>query len=128
MDDHRTPRELMTELDRRLPPETQVGLVDFKEQLLLFSHRPLTHFSYLEPIQEQERRAWLWMNQDRRRVLLLPDHLNLTCFDLSRQQVLGTAHRRDWVLLDAGTLRAGCEAPRRLRSYTWAPRRTDILE
>lgn len=128
MDPHRTPRQLMADLETRLPARTQVGLVEFKEQFLLFSHRPLTHFSYLAPLPEQERRAWQWLQQDRSRVLLMPDHLTLACFDLERQQVLGSAHRRDWVLLDASAMRPTCAPPASMHAYTWAPQRMDILE
>lgn len=128
MDPHRTPRQLMVDLETRLPSRVEVGLLDFREQILLFSHRPLTHFSYLAPLQEQERRAWQWMQQDRSRVLLMPDHLTLACFDLERQQVLGSAHRRDWVLLDASAMRPSCAPPDVPRSYTWTPSRLDMIQ
>jgi len=126
MDPHRTPAALMADLERRLDPAREVGLLDFKEQFLLFSARPLTHFSYLDPVQEQERNAWRWMAEDPRRVLLLPDHLNLSCFDLTRQQVLGEAHRRQWVLLDAEARRPSCESPKTVRRHRWQPQRHDI--
>ncbi|MEZ5665441.1 MAG: glycosyltransferase family 39 protein [Burkholderiaceae bacterium] len=128
MDTHRTPKDLMATLEQRVDASHQVGLLEFKEQFLLFSHRPLVHFSYLAPVAEQERNAWRWMQEDRNRVLLMPDHLTLTCFDLGRQQVLGTAHRRDWVLLDASAMKADCPAPERARRFAWTPRRMDILE
>lgn len=128
MDPHRTPKDLMVQLEQRVDGSHDVGLLAFKEQFLLFSQRPLVHFSYLDPVGEQERNAWQWMKEDRRRVLLMPDHLPLACFDLGRQQVLGTAHRRDWVLLDASALKAECPAPERVRRYHWTPGRMDILE
>ncbi|MFW5330284.1 ArnT family glycosyltransferase [Hydrogenophaga sp. ZJX-1] len=128
MDPHRTPRQLMADLETRVPGETEVGLIEFKEQFLLFSHRPLTHFSYLATASEQERRAWLWLQEDRTRVLLVPDGLELACFDTGRQQRLGTAHRRDWVLLDATAARAACVPPDNRQTYTWQPRRMDILQ
>lgn len=128
MNPHRTPRALMADLEQRVPARTEVGLIEFKEQFLLFSHRPLTHFSYLAPLAEQERRAWQWMRERPDRVILAPDHLELACFDLGRQQVLGSAHRRDWVLLGADALRPDCAAPETWHAYTWRPRRMDILE
>lgn len=128
MDPHRTPKAMMAQLEQRLDHSHEVGLLKFKEQFLLFSQRPLVHFSYLDPAEEQERNAWLWMRENPQRVLLLPDSLALTCFDIARAQVLGTEHRRDWVLLDASAMKPNCEAPERVRRYRWAPQRMDILE
>lgn len=128
MDPHRTPKAMMAQLEQRLDHSHEVGLLKFKEQFLLFSQRPLVHFSYLDPAEEQERNAWLWMRENPQRVLLLPDSLALTCFDIARAQVLGTEHRRDWVLLDASAMKPTCEAPERVRRYRWAPQRMDILE
>ncbi|MCD6666481.1 MAG: glycosyltransferase family 39 protein [Hydrogenophaga sp.] len=128
MDPHRTPKAMMAQLEQRLDHSHEVGLLKFKEQFLLFSQRPLVHFSYLDPAEEQERNAWQWMRENPQRVLLLPDSLALTCFDIARAQVLGTEHRRDWVLLDASAMKPTCEAPERVRRYRWAPQRMDILE
>ena len=61
MDAHRTPKALMQALERAVDARQEVGLLQFKEQFLLFSHRPLTHFSVLAPVAEQERNAWRWM-------------------------------------------------------------------
>lgn len=128
MEPHRTPRELMQRLEQRLEPGREVGLLLFKEQFLLFSHRPLVHFSYLAPLEEQERNAWLWMKENPSRVLLVPKPLGLHCFDGTKRQELGDAHRREWALLDAATLAATCEPPERPVRYTWRPQRMDILQ
>ncbi|MFA7558508.1 MAG: glycosyltransferase family 39 protein, partial [Hydrogenophaga sp.] len=47
MDPHRSPRVAMADLEQRLPASAELGLLDFKEQFLLYARRPLTHFSYL---------------------------------------------------------------------------------
>lgn len=127
MDAHRTPRAVMERLEQRLEPTREVGLLQFKEQFLLFSRRPLHHFSVIAPLAEQERNAWQWLREDPARVLLVPDSLRLECFDMSRLQGLGSAHGQDWGLLDAGAMRPTCEAPRVVRRYSWRPQRLDIL-
>ena len=118
----------MATLEQRLPASVELGLLDFKEQFLLYARRPLTHFSYLAPLAEQERNAWQWMRERPGRWLLLPGSDRLTCFDLSRAQPLVAAHRREWVLLDASAMRSDCPPPQQVRRYTWQPRRLDILE
>jgi 4-amino-4-deoxy-L-arabinose transferase-like glycosyltransferase len=127
LDPHRTPRAVLQELERQIAPGTQVGMLEFKEQFLLFADRPLVHFSYLAPLAQQESSAWRWMRADPARVLLVPDHLALRCFDLSRQRVLGQAHRRDWVILDATALRERCDGPVGHAPYRYVPIRKDIL-
>lgn len=128
MDPHRSPRVAMADLEQRLPASAELGLLDFKEQFLLYARRPLTHFSYLAPLAEQERNAWQWMRERPDRWLLLPGSDRLACFDLSRAQPLVAAHRREWVLLDASALQHDCPPPQQVRRYTWQPRRLDILE
>ncbi|WP_179119198.1 glycosyltransferase family 39 protein [Massilia sp. KIM] len=124
---HRTPRAIMQELEHSIAPDAQVGMLEFKEQFLLFSDRPLVHFSYLAPLAQQEWNAWRWMRADRSRVLLLPDGLALRCFDLSRKRLLGNAHRRDWILLDASAVRDSCEGSADRAPYRYLPVKKDIL-
>lgn len=124
----RTPRAIMQELERRLAPEAEVGMLEFKEQFLLFADRPLVHFSYLAPLPRQEWNAWRWMRADPTRVLLLPDGLALRCFDLAKKRVLGEAHRRNWVLLDASSARESCDAAADHAPYRYVPVKKDILQ
>jgi 4-amino-4-deoxy-L-arabinose transferase-like glycosyltransferase len=125
---HRTPRAIMQELERRLAPEAEVGMLEFKEQFLLFADRPVVHFSYLAPLPRQEWNAWSWMRADPSRVLLLPDGLALRCFDLAKKRVLGEAHRRNWVLLDASSARESCDAAADHAPYRYVPVKKDILQ
>ncbi|MEM8514093.1 4-amino-4-deoxy-L-arabinose transferase-like glycosyltransferase [Massilia sp. MP_M2] len=127
IDPHRTPRAVLQQLERRLAPDAEVGMLDFKEQFLLFADRPLVHFSYLAPLAEQERSAWHWMRAAPARVLLVPGHLALRCFDLTQQRMLGQAHRRDWVLLDAAALRAHCDGAAGRAPYRYVPVNKAVL-
>ncbi len=124
---HRTPRAIMQQLERSIAPDAEVGMLEFKEQFLLFAQRPLVHFSYLAPLPQQEWNAWRWMRADPARVLLLPDHLALRCFDLAKQRVLGEAHRRNWVLLDASAAREQCEGGADHAPYRYVPVKMDML-
>lgn len=127
VDPHRTPQELMEEVEHQVPASSELGLVYFKEQFLLFSHRPLTHFSYLAPVEEQERNAWVWMHEAPNRFLLVPTDAELDCFDVSRTVSLGEAHRREWVLFGAESMRATCAPPKKLRRYVYRPDPRGVL-
>lgn len=127
MDGHRTPQALMQRLEQLVDEKHEVGLIQFREQFLLFSQRPLHHFSVLSSVEEQERNAWQWMQESKTRVVLVPGSVKLECFDMAKLQVLGNAHRQDWGLLDAGSMRPQCSPPAKMRRYAWSPRRMDIL-
>ncbi|MGL5393294.1 MAG: ArnT family glycosyltransferase, partial [Shewanella sp.] len=113
------------------------GLVDFKEQFILFSPMSVTHFSYLAPLAEQERNAWQWMKEieqeqskDREkgkaserdsekqtRYLLVPSRAKLQCFNIQDGKTMGIAHREEWLLLSAKALTPKCEPPKRQYRY-----------
>jgi 4-amino-4-deoxy-L-arabinose transferase-like glycosyltransferase len=127
VDPYRTPQDMMEQVEQKLPPQSELALLYFKEQFLLFSHRPLTHFSYLAPLEEQERNAWRWMREAPQRFLLVPTDAQLTCFDVAMTVSLGEAHRREWVIYGAESLRASCEKPQRERRYVYRPVTRGVL-
>jgi hypothetical protein len=127
VDPYRTPQDMMEQVEQKLPPQSELALLYFKEQFLLFSHRPLTHFSYLAPLEEQERNAWRWMREAPQRFLLVPTDAQLTCFDVARTVSLGEAHRREWVIYGAESLRASCEKPQSERRYVYRPVTRGVL-
>jgi 4-amino-4-deoxy-L-arabinose transferase-like glycosyltransferase len=127
VDPHRTPQQIMADVEDHLPPGAELGLLQFKEQFLLFSQRKLTHFSYLSPIEQQERRAWAWVHEAPNRFVLTPTDAELTCFDFTQAVSLGEAHRREWVLLGAEALNAECAAPQRDKRYVYQPHTQGVL-
>ena len=127
VDPHRTPQQIMVDVEAHLPAGAELGLLQFKEQFLLFSQRQLTHFSYLSPLPEQERRAWAWVHEAPNRFVLAPTDAPLSCFDTARAISLGEAHRREWVLLGTEALSATCAAPLREKRYVYQPRLDGVL-
>lgn len=121
VDPYRTPQDMMEQVERQLPANTELALIYFKEQFLLFSHRPLTHFSYLAPLEQQERNAWVWMREAPNRQLLVPTDAKLDCFDVTKAVSLGEAHRREWVLFGADAMRPACAAPSRAQRFVYRP-------
>jgi 4-amino-4-deoxy-L-arabinose transferase-like glycosyltransferase len=121
VDPHRTPQQIMADVEAHLPAGAELGLLKFKEQFLLFSQRQLTHFSYLSKLDEQERRAWQWVHEAPNRFVLTPTDAELNCFDLTHAVSLGEAHRREWVLLGAESLNARCAPPLNDKRYVYQP-------
>lgn len=127
VDTHRTPQQMMADVEGHLPPNAELGLVQFKEQFLLFAQRKLTHFSYLAPLSEQERRAWAWVHEAPNRFVLAPTDAALACFDFGQAVSLGEAHRREWVLLGAASLKTACPAPERDQRFVYQPVTQGVL-
>ena len=127
VDPHRTPKDMMLQVEQRLPPGAELGLIYFKEQFLLFSQRPLTHFSYLAPLLQQEQNAWIWMREAPGRHLLVPNGAELGCFDGARAVSLGEAHRREWMLLGPDAVRPSCGSPARIQRFHYQPVTSGVL-
>jgi 4-amino-4-deoxy-L-arabinose transferase-like glycosyltransferase len=127
VDPHRTPNDMMLQVEQRLPPGAELGLIYFKEQFLLFSQRPLTHFSYLAPLLQQEQNAWIWMREAPGRHLLVPTDAELGCFDGARAVSLGEAHRREWMLLGPDAVRPSCGSPARIQRFHYQPVTSGVL-
>ncbi|MEL0637295.1 glycosyltransferase family 39 protein [Marinomonas sp. TI.3.20] len=114
----RTPaKEIMSTVQKDIGPTGELGLTRFKEQFLLFSHIPLTHFSYLSSTQEQDRNAWLWMSEKANRFVMTEDDSSIQCFDTSKAIQLGEAHGRDWILLSESDMSPTCAAPKTIKRY-----------
>ncbi|MCE0555918.1 glycosyltransferase family 39 protein [Motilimonas sp. E26] len=119
MNPTRTPaKQIMATVKERIGAEGELGLTLLKEQFLLFSTIPMTHFSYLSSHPEQYRNAWLWMNEkDNRYILTQARDKGVVCFDLNKGVLIGNAHRRDWILLDKSTMTSECQAPKEVKRY-----------
>lgn len=118
LDPLRTPRNILATAEQAVPADAQLGMIDFSEQYILFSKLDFTHFSYFNSIQEQDRNAWLWMNEADNRYLIVSDDYNLACFTLADALPLGVAHRDNLYLLSSEQMRSSCPAPEAISRYT----------
>lgn len=110
-------KRMMAVAAERIGPDAELGLVGFKEQFLLFSPIPLTHFSYLAADGEQFRNAWLWMTEQPNRYIFAPKMAPTPCFDMTGSESIGIGHGAEWVLLDAQDMLAQCEPPAVIKRY-----------
>ena len=108
LDADRSGRSLMIGVEHRLAADRELGLVDWTEQFLLQTRRRVFHFGYRRDPDEELREAVQWLSASERRSILLPDRLAARCFEPEALQVVGRAHRRTWVLADAGMLSGAC--------------------
>ena len=107
----RTPANVMNAVEALTDEKATIGLIKLREQYLLFSHRPVTHFGYATPVDAQLAEAWRWQSEGSDRYLLLADDMSLECFDINKAVPVGRAHSDDWRLYSMSARRPDCAAP-----------------
>jgi len=99
MEPFRSPRDMMQEVNRIAGIHSELAIVDFREQLLLFSGRAVTHFGYHSDKGMQQRAAARWLSEaPSQRWLLVPLGNAYDCFDVRTAIEMDLRHRRSWYL------------------------------
>jgi len=105
----RSPASMMTEVGRRIGPDAALGLVAWKEQIVLHADRPIVHFGYRQNGSDAEwDHAIRWLASGGKRYLLLPDGAAHDCLLRSRLTQIDHIHRADWLLADADAIKPEC--------------------
>ncbi|MFS1702384.1 ArnT family glycosyltransferase [Alteromonas sp. AMM-1] len=108
----RTPESVFASMQQHIPDDSQIALVEFAEQFILFSPYPVTHFGYHTPTNVQLQGANQWLDGDGKRYLLLADEqLQQSCFNAEQAIEVGFAHRHNWYVVNADAKTADCEYP-----------------
>ncbi len=119
--DLRSGRPVMEALREKAPHGTELGLIQWKEQFLLYLDRPVTHFGHRRPAEESMADGIAWLFAEPGRIALIDDD-EKACFDASTAIDLGFAHRRHWYLVDSGDVDPDCgdgrQAPVEVHHYT----------
>ncbi|GGF62056.1 ArnT family glycosyltransferase [Alteromonas lipolytica] len=107
----RTPSSVWQNIDSAVPVNAEIALLDTGEQFMLFARRPIVHFGYHTPPEAEMYAAWKWLEAHKDGYVLLPSTKQSPCFDLSKGQSVGTAHREDWLLLGPQAMLGQCQRP-----------------
>lgn len=96
---------------RALAGDADIGLVAWKEQNLLQAQGPTAEFGFKRAPEAQfaDGIAWLRAAPQSRRLFVLDEAMD-ACVLRDRAQLVGTANRRSWYLLDASAI-APCAIP-----------------
>jgi hypothetical protein len=114
----RTPKNVLTAVEQIVPAHGQVGMINFREQFILFSQRDFTHFSFFSSFEQQNRNAWLWMRETPKSYLIVREGQSLPCFSSSDGQPIGAAHGDHYVLLSDLQMNPACDPPDRVLRFT----------
>ncbi|WP_417565183.1 ArnT family glycosyltransferase [Marinobacter sp.] len=114
----RTPRNILAAAEQSVPADAQLGMIDFREQFILFSRLDFTHFSFFTGLEQENRNAWLWMKETADSYLIVADQIELQCFTKEGAIPLGTAHRDNYLLLGDEQMKPSCAPPARIKRFT----------
>jgi 4-amino-4-deoxy-L-arabinose transferase-like glycosyltransferase len=105
----RSPVSMMAGVGKRIGPDAALGLVAWKEQIVLHADRPIVHFGYRQFGNEREQAAAIrWLVSGDRRYLLVPEDAVHECLVRERLEHVGYIHRADWWLAGADAIKPGC--------------------
>ena len=118
LNEGRSGKIITTAAQAAVPDGAELGLADWRAQLVLHIDRPVTHFGRRRADRRQEiLDAAAWLNRAPGRLLLAPEEYRSWCFRNESGLLLGYAHRRNWYLLEPQALRPECRlegAPQRV--------------
>ncbi len=103
----RSGQQLMANVERAIEPGTELGLVRWKEQFLLYLDRPIVHFGHRRfDVEEEAKDAIVWLREDRDRVLLVDSLAHDACFDGGA--AIDEGHGTMWYLVDRNEVLPQC--------------------
>ncbi|WP_049623499.1 ArnT family glycosyltransferase [Frateuria defendens] len=106
---------VMQKADAQIGPDGELGLVAWREELLLQARRPAAEFGFTRGWPEQMRDALAWQAQapGRRWVLVNGEALQPSlCVDPAKAVRVGVANRNVWWMFDGSAVLPGCVAGR----------------
>jgi 4-amino-4-deoxy-L-arabinose transferase-like glycosyltransferase len=111
IDGERSARDFMREAQALVPADTELGLLAYKEQFLLYLNRPIVNFGHARWREggQEAYDAAAWLNEAPGRTLLIPESALTPCFTRTSKQPAGESSGDRWVLV-RGEAEPGCVA------------------
>ena len=128
IDGQRSARDFMRTAQTLVAADTDLGLVAYKEQFLLYLNRPIVNFGHAR-WREGEQEAYdasAWLNDAPGRALLVPESLLTPCFVGTSKQPAGESSGDRWVLVRGEAERACVEKGNRSRAIRYRPPVLDV--
>jgi 4-amino-4-deoxy-L-arabinose transferase-like glycosyltransferase len=129
MNGERSGADFVRSVLTQVKPEETLGLVDYKEQFLLYLDRPTVNFGHRRGFEgaQESYDAAAWLNAAPGRVLLVPadkfkNEQTAGCFT-ANATLAGAASREDWYLVRAPAAAACAAKGQAARAIAYAPDR-----
>lgn len=112
LDSSSSARGLMQTVNQLLGPQSQLGMVAWREQNLLQADRTVVDFGFKQPWHEQWREATQWViKAPQKRWLFVLEEALSPCIDRDKSVNIGRSNRRSWWLVPGTALTADCTTP-----------------
>lgn len=98
----------MEQVSRVIGPSDDLALVEWREQFVLHSDRPVTHFGFLTPPKTQQARSFAWLAAESGRWVLMPESSFGQCVDASHAVFVAERHRQRWSLIGKDAVTPKC--------------------
>jgi len=110
----RSAAPFMAKVGELIGADGELALVQWKEQLVLYADRPVTHFGYLRQDTDREaHQAAEWALVAPHRFVLLPRESLAPCFVANRCFAVGQRNHRDWLVAPGAAIDPSCGGPAR---------------
>ncbi|WP_313241771.1 glycosyltransferase family 39 protein [Stenotrophomonas sp.] len=111
LDPYSSASALMQRVGQRIGPDTELGLVAWREQNLLQADRKAAVFGFKRPWDQQWQDAGPWLAQaPQTRWVLVLDEAMSPCVDRAQVIEIGSSNRNRWQLLPGTAWRSDCTA------------------
>ncbi|HET9032885.1 MAG TPA: glycosyltransferase family 39 protein [Dokdonella sp.] len=113
LNDSTSAAKIMRKAGEIAGPTSEIALVGWKEQNLLFADREVTEFGFKKPKSQQLAEAIRWqeLKPDSRWVFIL-DRVMPPCIDRDKAVVVGHANRREWLMFKSNAVATACRGGR----------------
>jgi 4-amino-4-deoxy-L-arabinose transferase-like glycosyltransferase len=123
IDGQRSARDFIRKAQALVPAGTELGLLAYKEQFLLYLNRPIVNFGHARWREggQESYDASAWLHAAPGRVLLIPESAVTPCFIRTSKRPAGESSGDRWVLVQ-GEAEPGCvEKGDRSRAIRYRP-------
>jgi hypothetical protein len=123
IDGKRSARDFIVKAQTLVPAETDLGLVAYKEQFLLYLTRPIVNFGHARWREGSQEAfdASAWLNEAPGRALLIPESAVTPCFVSTSKQPAGESSGDGWILVQGKAEQSCVEKGDRSRAIRYRP-------
>jgi 4-amino-4-deoxy-L-arabinose transferase-like glycosyltransferase len=123
IDGERSARDFTKQMLSLVPRHQALGLLEYKEQFLLYLDRPIVNFGHARwrEGEQESYDASVWLSADPNRVLLIPETVLSPCFVSTIQEVAGRSSGDRWLLVRGQPTEVCVRKGKRSRAILYRP-------
>lgn len=123
IDGKRSARDFIVQAEALVPADTDLGLLAYKEQFLLYLNRPIVNFGHARWREGSQEAfdASAWLNEAPGRTLLIPESAYTPCFVSTSKQPAGESSGDRWLLVKGEAEKSCADRGDRSRAIRYRP-------